>query len=186
MWKDADSLLNKSNGNKVYFFDSTFLKQYNETKLDTGFLNKNLKFIDSELYKFKQLYFYQISILDTIKNEQSHLFILIHEKNEDTLVHMYKANSIKLIVVSQNQVLSSYTLAETTQGNLWHEIKSSIILPSNQIITRTNTRACSDNITRDDGRMSCWTYQTTEFHKYDYQFEAFKSTRTRIEIKEEE
>jgi hypothetical protein len=186
MWKDADSLINETTGNKVYYFDSTFLKRYHETKSDTSFVNKNLKFIDGEIAEFKQFYSYQIGILDTIRNEQSHLFILIHEKNQGEAGVLSKASSIKLIVVFQNRVLSTYTLAEISEGNLWNEIRSSIILPGNQIITRTVTRGCSDFITRNDGRLSCWKFQTTEFYEYKYQSETFKATRTPIEKKEEE
>jgi hypothetical protein len=172
IWKDVDTLHINSYGNKVFYIDSSILRRSNKTLTDSTFINSNLEIIDSLLSKSNGFYDFRFTILDTINKINSNYFIVILEQFEDTLLHIDNRAYLKVIIVSKERVLSTFTLAEDDQFETTRTIKSSILFSDNRIISRTVNQLCYHN-----KPMPCTFRQYTQFYKFDPHFMRFKESR---------
>jgi hypothetical protein len=185
-WHNFNQFKYNSKDYQLFTLDSSWYKIHHKTLLDSNFVNQNIQTIDSvlgnELKTYRQFYTYKFYLLDTLRRAKEGAYLLLLEQyRTDPIINDFDA--LVMIIVSGNNVMASYHLAEYISSNGFTSVKSSVLLDGGRILSRTTEMGCSDS-QDENGKSPCSHTNKTELYYFDSYYKQYRQISKKVGVGE--
>jgi hypothetical protein len=186
-WHNFNQFKYQSKDYQLFTLDSSWYKIHHRTLLDSNFVNQNIQTIDSvlgnDLITYRQYYTYKFYLLDTLRRAKEGTYLLLLEQyRTDPIIN--DVDALVMIIVSGNNVITSYHLAEHISRNCYTSVKSSALLDGGRILSRTTKIGCSDS-EDETAKRPCSQTNKTELYYFDSYYKQYRQISKKEQVKED-